>query len=261
MARSGRLQSELGIYHVLLRGVNRLFTSEADYEEFTDVLKRYAQGGIDIYAYALLDNRIHLVLRAEEDIGRALKPICTSYARYFNRTHSGGGRLFYDRFKSEPINSEEELLGAAAFVNFISKKKGDGYRFCSLSEEGAKICAAYPGISSEQLADTKLRGMYIEDYDCLSKEEIDGYIYELCGVSAKDFKDLGKREADEAMEKLTEKRWIAKTKLYAALGIKKTQTAAVKKEEPPRTEEKKEENEEKEEKKPSVNRELSVWLL
>lgn len=38
-----------------------------------------------------------------------MKPVTTSYARYFNRTHNREGKLFAGRFKSEPLETEEEI--------------------------------------------------------------------------------------------------------------------------------------------------------
>ena len=48
-----------------------------------------------------------------------MKPICTSYARYFNRVHDLQGKLFYDRYKSEPINDDTALDGLKAFLNTV----------------------------------------------------------------------------------------------------------------------------------------------
>ena len=256
MARKGRVQSKTGIYHILLRGVNQLFVESGDYNEFTTILGRYTDNGeISIYAYTLLNNRIHLVISSKGDIGRALKPICTSYARYFNRTHSGSGKLFYDRFKSEPIDSDEDLCGVVAFVNSISLRNGNDYPYCSLRDTASKLCT--DKLTKKQRLSTKMTGMYIEDYDCLSQKEINQYIFDLCGFMPKDFKNLTKPELDEAFEKLTVKRWIAKTKLQTILGIKKApqQKAAVQKPEAPKPQK------QEEQKKPEPKRELSVWLL
>ncbi len=222
MARKGRIQSKTGIYHILLRGVNRLFIESGDYDEFTAILGRYSDSGrISIYAYTLLKNRIHLVISSNDDIGKALKPICTSYARYFNRTHSGSGRLFYDRFKSEPIDSDEDLCGVIAFVNSISRKNDSEYPYCSLSATASGLLRSTDKLTKAQIKSTKITGMYIEDYDCLTQKEISQYIFDLCGVMPKDFRNLSKPEFDAAFEKLTAKRWIAKTKLRKILGIKK----------------------------------------
>lgn len=256
MARTGRIQSVTGIYHVLLRGVNLLFSEDGDYSEFTQILRRYSENNdIKIFAYTLLKNRVHLVIDAGDNIGKALKPICTSYARYYNRTHGGSGKLFYDRFKSEPIDTDDDLKDVVAFVNQISQKSGSDYPYCSLSTEGQAII--YPGkLTANERKSTKITSMFIEDFDCLSQKEINQYIFDLCQIMPKDFKNLSKQELDEAIDKLTKKRWIARTKLFEILGIKKAtdpKPKTVKKETP--------KPEPKPEPKQESRRELSVWLL
>jgi len=246
MARTGRVESKIGIYHVLLRGMNELFVTDQDYIEFTNALRKYAGLGlVRVFSYTLLKNRIHLVVGAEKSIGTALKPLCTSYARYFNRTYQREGKLFYDRLKSEPINSEEELRNVVSFVNSISANLGDNYPYSSLSATGREICV--PGLLAQwELLDTRVSEMFIEDYDCLSQEEIGQYVYALCGVYPKNFGVLSQAEQKEALLKLTKKRWIAKNKLYDILGINRPRTSSD-------ITDKKAEQEK--------DRGLSVWLL
>lgn len=261
MARKARALSELGIYHVLLRGVDSLFKEAGDYAEFASILKKYTDSGaVNIFAYTLLKNRIHLVIYSSDDIGIALKPICTSYARYFNRTHGGSGKLFYDRFKSEPINSEEELFGVVSFVNLISEKNGKDYPHCSLSAEGRKICNRDGRLPEDKFSDTEITAMYLDEYDSESPERINEYIFALCGVMPKNFKHISREEQEAALEKLTARRWLAKTKLYSILGISKVRENA---EAPKKAEKAKkvEKTEEAQNAPRENNRELSVWLL
>lgn len=246
MARTGRAESKIGVYHVLLRGMNELFVGEHDYLEFVGLLRKYASlGHFRVFSYSLLNNRIHLVLSATGSIGIALKPLCTSYARYFNRTYQREGKLFYDRLKSEPVNSESELKNVVTFVNSISHNIDPDYPYSSLSDAGREICV--PGmLSRQELLNSSVSEMFIEDYDCLSPEEIGQYVFALCGVSPADFSLLSQKEQRVALSKLTKKRWIAKNKLYEILGINR----------PRQTSEdilKKEEAEQKSG--------LSVWLL
>ena len=135
-----------------------------------------------------------------------------------NRTYQREGKLFYDRLKSEPINSEEELRDVVAFVNAISARIDEKYQFSSLSGTGREICV--PGLLSQwELLDTRVTEMFVEDYDCLSLEEIGQYIFLLCGVYPKDFATLSADKQKDALLKLTKKRWIAKNKLYDILKI------------------------------------------
>lgn len=222
MARTGRISSDMGVYHVLLRGMNELFSRERDYTEFINILKKYASSGvINVFSYNLLKNRIHLVVSVKTGIGTALKPLCTSYARYFNRTYHREGKLFYDRLKSEPINTKGELKNVVAFVNSITGLENHS----SISPSGKEICV--PGMLSEkELSDTVVTEMFIEDYDCLTSADIGRYIFALCGVLPENFSALSDTEKKEALGKLTEKHWIAKSKLYDILGINRSHTTS-----------------------------------
>ena len=246
MARTGRATSTMGIYHVLLRGMNELFIQDKDFGEFISILKKYASlGSLKVFSYTLLKNRVHLVVGVPSGIGVALKPLCTSYARYFNRTYQREGKLFYDRLKSEPINSENELKNVVAFVNSISTTISESYPYSSLSDVGKEICV--PGILSQrELLSTNVSEMFIEDYDCLSKEEIGQYIYALCGILPENFSNLPAFDQKEALAKLTEKRWIAKNKLYDILDINRPRTTP---------------GEPAQKSQPERDKGLSVWLL
>ena len=117
MPRHSREQSGTGIYHVMLRGVNRqsIFEDDEDYIRFISLLRNLVQRFDDtgrplpalctIYAYCLMDNHIHLLVKEQtESISTAVKRVAVSYAYYFNRKFSRRGHLFQDRFKSEPVN-------------------------------------------------------------------------------------------------------------------------------------------------------------
>lgn len=219
MARQKRTVSETGRYHVLLRGMNNLFADEADYAAFMDIIAKYSRdGGFRLLSYVLLENRVHLVVdTAGGDIGKALKPVCTSYARYFNRTHGENGKLFYDRFKSEPLNSDGELKNAVAFVNFTAAMHDNVY----FSAKSMDCDISNTSLTETDFVSSEIGEMFMEDYDCLSEKELGRYIFELCGVMPKDFKYLEAQRQKEAIEKLCRKRWISKQKLHRLLGVSK----------------------------------------
>ncbi len=107
MAREARKISSKGMYTVILRG-ERLFMGEEDRKVFLELLKRYFEGG-EVFGYDLSDGQIRLVVKeTPKGISMTMKPLITSYARYFNRTHNTAGKLFSGRFISEPIESAKE---------------------------------------------------------------------------------------------------------------------------------------------------------
>lgn len=120
MAREKRKVSASGIYLVCLRGNDGvIFKNKCDYDEFARLLDKYFSDGKAVIAYSLCRDSAKLIVMTDGDsIGAAMKPFLTSYARYYNRTYQRTGKVFYDRYVSEPVGADE-LERAAA-------KLGDG---------------------------------------------------------------------------------------------------------------------------------------
>ena len=71
MPRQARRKSESGIYHIMLRGINKqvIFEDEEDNFKFLETLKKYkAISGYKIFAYCLMSNHVHLLLKIEKRI-------------------------------------------------------------------------------------------------------------------------------------------------------------------------------------------------
>ena len=114
MPRQERTKSGTGIYHVMLRGINRqdIFEDDEDYLQMTACLQglaeRYDENGValeplcTIYSYCLMSNHIHLLVREQkEDISSVMKRLGVAYAYYFNKKYQRNGHLFQDRFRRE----------------------------------------------------------------------------------------------------------------------------------------------------------------
>ena len=81
--------------------------------------------GFFLYAYCLMDNHIHLLIReGEESLATTMKRINASYAFYFNQRYQRVGHLFQDRFKSEPIENEQYFLAAVRYIHNNPVKAG-----------------------------------------------------------------------------------------------------------------------------------------
>lgn len=66
MPRTAREKSKTGIYHVILRGVNRqtIFEDEENAEKFLQTLREYKkESEYEIYAYCLMGNHIHILIK------------------------------------------------------------------------------------------------------------------------------------------------------------------------------------------------------
>ncbi|QDR82206.1 transposase [Sporomusa termitida] len=121
MVRCARKKSVTGIYHVMLRGINRqaIFFEEEDNCRFIETLNRArANGGYTIYGYCLMGNHVHLLLHEQkEEIAVIMKRIGTSYARWYNEKYDRVGHVFQSRFKSEPVETEAYLLTVLRYIH------------------------------------------------------------------------------------------------------------------------------------------------
>ena len=66
MPRRPRTLSSTGIYHIILRSVNQhlIFEEDSDYQKFLYILSDCKMKyDIKIYAYCLMDNHIHLLMK------------------------------------------------------------------------------------------------------------------------------------------------------------------------------------------------------
>lgn len=182
MPRQARKQSESGIYHVMLRGINRqnIFEDEEDREKFLQTLGYYkAISEYKVFAYCLMSNHIHLLIRIEkEPLDRVIKRIAGSYVYWYNWKYRRCGHLFQDRFKSEPVEEDEYFLTVLRYIH-QNPVKGNlcksvkDYRYSSYGEyfkesELVDIEFCLGIVSCEQFI--KLNNEYV-DTVCLDLED------------------------------------------------------------------------------------------
>lgn len=135
MPRSARKKSKTGIYHVMLRGINRqqIFEDDEDRQRFLETVLNYrAVCGYTIYAYCLMGNHIHLLLKeGKEDLTLVFKRIAGSYVYWYNWKYNRCGHLFQDRYKSEPVEDDGNFLTVLRYIHQNPVKAG----ICKKAEE------------------------------------------------------------------------------------------------------------------------------
>ena len=111
MPRHARLDAPGTLHHVIIRGLERgaIVKDDQDRGAFVTRLGTVAQAtGTPIYAWALLPNHAHLLLRSgPAGLPRFMRRLLTGYAVTFNRRHKRVGHLFQNRYKS--IVCEEDV--------------------------------------------------------------------------------------------------------------------------------------------------------
>ncbi len=128
MPRKARKKSESGIYHIIMRGINRqiIFEEEEDFVKFLQTIQDYKKKcGYEIYSYCLMGNHVHLLLRiGEEPLEQVMRRICGSYVYWYNWKYQRVGNLFQDRFKSETVEDDAYLLTVQRYIHQNPIKAG-----------------------------------------------------------------------------------------------------------------------------------------
>jgi REP element-mobilizing transposase RayT len=106
------------VYHIYSRGNNRenLFVEERNYRYFLALYARHVEPVADTFAYCLLPNHFHFLVRVQDLSGPPLtgqkKPsqhfsnLFNAYTKAFNKVYGRSGALFQRPFGRVPVTSD-----------------------------------------------------------------------------------------------------------------------------------------------------------
>ncbi len=121
MPRNARERSGSGVYHVVLRGINKqdIFNDAEDRLRLIEALEKYKTiCEYHLYGYCLMTNHIHILIKeGKETISQIMKRIGTSYVYWYNNKYERYGPLFQDRYKSEPVEDDKYLLVVLRYIH------------------------------------------------------------------------------------------------------------------------------------------------
>ena len=120
MHRKARIKSNTGIYHIMLRGIDKrnIFLDNEDKLKFiSDIKKAKEKADFNMFGYCLMDNHVHLLMQESEEIGTSVKRITVAYAGWHNKKYDRIGHLLQNRYLSEPINCEQYLLTVLRYIH------------------------------------------------------------------------------------------------------------------------------------------------
>lgn len=121
MPREPRKFSSTGIYHIILRSINQhiIFEEDADYQKMLFLLSDCKRTfDIDIYAYCLMDNHIHLLIYSSEDcLASFFQSLGTRFVRWYNTKYSRSGHLFQDRYYSIAVENKPQYLSTLVYIH------------------------------------------------------------------------------------------------------------------------------------------------
>jgi len=142
------------VYHITARGNRRndIFKDEEDFIVYIDLIKnslQYYKDKFQLICFCLMDNHIHLMIETTDmHIKYLIGRINSIYAKYFNKKHNYIGHLYQDRYFTEPIESDSQILETSRYIHMNPVRanmvqKPENYKWSSYKY--------YVGIEEENL--------------------------------------------------------------------------------------------------------------
>jgi putative transposase len=131
---------EGNFYHIYNRSIDKqpLFKSDGNYQFFLKKFDQYLSKVLDVYAYCLLGNHFHLLIRVKENlkglnhtvynlsihdiVSKQFRVFFQSYALAFNIQHRRIGTLFQTPFKRAQVNDEFYLTRLIYYIHSNPQK-------------------------------------------------------------------------------------------------------------------------------------------
>lgn len=113
-----------GVYHVFNRGINHqnVFFCKEDYFFFIKTFKLYMSDVTHVYAYVLLPNHYHFLLKVKESLkplefSMQFRKFMLSYTNTINKRDLRSGALFLSMFKRLEVRSENYLIQLLCYIH------------------------------------------------------------------------------------------------------------------------------------------------
>ena len=247
MPRKARRKSSSGIYHIMLRGINRqtIFEDDEDKTRFLEALKKYKDiSKYQLYSYCLMDNHIHLLVKElEETVSESIKRISSSYVYWYNMKYERCGHLFQERFKSENVENSAYFLTVLRYIHQNPLKAGlakDVFesKWTSINEYIRKVNIVDIdfGLSLFSLDRSKAIQLFIEYMEqsnndqCLddqakvrmSDSEVREYLYKLGITNSSILQQMDKENRDATLVMLKGLNGVTVRQLSRITGISKS---------------------------------------
>lgn len=242
MPRKAREKSQSGIYHIIMRGINRqnIFEDEEDYIKFKQAVIQYKdKSGYEIYAYCLMENHVHILIRVgKEPLEQIMRRICGSYVYWYNLKYQRIGNLFQDRFKSEPVDDESYLLTVVRYIHQNPLKVGSDiqYKWSSykeytgeaqlietnvvltiLSEDKGRAVKRFIEYNSET---NKEKCLDIEEKQRITDQEAMNIIRDVCNLKyATEIQNFDPLKRDKCLKEIKEKYGLSIRQIERLTGI------------------------------------------
>ena len=148
MPHTVRKRSESGFYHVVAKGAGGQVIFEGPQDRrscLTALEKATDENEVDVHAYCLMSNHIHLLLEdKQEKLSAFMKQFCETYAMHFNKVAGRVGGVFVRPFWNEAVECDEYFLSALRYIHANPEPAG----ICAAADYAWSSYRAYLGESS-----------------------------------------------------------------------------------------------------------------
>ena len=125
MPRQAREVSPSGYYHIMMRGIDKDFIYQSSNDKAYIVKLLKEDDKLDLAAYCVMDNHLHLVLQGESmALAQSLRKINIKYAMHYNFVHDRVGHVFQNRYRSEIVASDRYFTHLIRYVHNNPVKAG-----------------------------------------------------------------------------------------------------------------------------------------
>lgn len=113
-------------YHIYNKGINgtAIFLSDENKSFFLRQLDKYLSDTVSIFAYCLMDNHFHFVVKIDaegKNVTQGFSNFFNSYAKAFNKQNDRTGSLFEKHFKRIKLENEEYLKNLIIYIHLNPK--------------------------------------------------------------------------------------------------------------------------------------------
>jgi len=117
------------VYHIYNRGNNgeSLFKEHRNYFYFKSLMQKYLSPHFTIYAYCLMNNHFHFMLKPLNDsIERqnAFRTFFSTYSKAINKAYKRTGSLFEDGYHSREITNKQDFWNTFGYIVYNPLKHG-----------------------------------------------------------------------------------------------------------------------------------------
>ena len=121
MPRIARNQMQTTFFHNMTQGINKeyIFEENRCKKKYMELLQKEAnEFDIKLIAFTIMDNHAHILLYTESinHMSLFMKNINAKFAMYYNYIYKRVGIVFRNRYKSQPILSEKQLLNCIRYI-------------------------------------------------------------------------------------------------------------------------------------------------